>query len=126
MPSIVCPKLSVAYTAATAAGVLTVASTTDMYPGANAWVIRTDNGLRARVKILKVLSGTTLKVRRWPTHKKTEAGTNGWDIANYDKENSGPPGYGISDMTAFNSAGKISIERQAVPVDPQSTKRELP
>jgi len=110
MPSISCPPFFAAVTSASATGLLTVASTADVYPGSNAWVY-TDNGAsRARVKILAVPSATTIQVRRY---------TN-------DDENA-PPSYGYSNMTTFNGSSHISVEGgQPVPVDPAFSKRQLP
>jgi len=109
MPSIACPSFFAAITAATATGVLTVTSTTDVYPGSNAWVFMDDGSNRARVKILAVLTTTTFQVRRYSG----------------DNENAAPS-YGFSDMSAFNTGAHVAVEAgQAVPVDPSFSKRDL-
>lgn len=110
MPSISCPPFFAAITGATALGVITVASTTDVYPGSLGWVYLDNGTARARVKILSVLSATTFQVRRFAN----------------DNENS-PPSYGYSDMSAFAAAAHISVDSgQPVPVDPAFSKRNLP
>lgn len=97
-----------AISAATALGVLTVTSTADLYPGTNAWVYKTDGSAQQRVKILFIISATTLQVRGYKNND----------------ENS-PPSYGLSDMTAFTAGSAISMETQTAPVDPAFAKRHV-
>lgn len=106
MPSVIVPRVFQAVTVATAKGVLTVGSTTDLFPGANAWVNKDDGSARARVKILAILSATTLSVRRY---------------ANDDERSA--PNYGLSDMTGFNGASHLNQELQTAPVNPDFVKR---
>lgn len=108
MPSIICPPFFAVVSAATATGVLTVTSTTDVYPGSLAWVFLDNGTARARVKVLAVPSATTIQVRRFKN----------------DDENS-PPSYGYSDMSAFNGSSHISIDPMPVPVDPSFSKRPV-
>ena len=118
MPSIVVRQEKQAISAATALGALTVTSTTNLYPGANAWV-GLDNGTAdVRVKILKIVDATHLIVRKWPTKKDA-------DGVSYTLENFGAPSYGRSDMTAFNGAAHMTMETQSVPVDDSYSKRPV-
>lgn len=101
MPSNAVPEAFVAISAATNKGVLTVTSQTNLRPGAKAWVTKDDGSNSARVKILQVLSATSVLVRRYPN----------------DDEGSQPT-YGRSDMSAFATASHICQEVQNVVVDP--------
>jgi len=120
MPSIVVPKETQAITAATNKGLVTVASTTNLYPGTNAWMGKNDGSANARVKILKILTATTFLVRKWPTRKATDATEPSHDLEDY-----GPPSYGLSDVSAFNATSHITMETQSVPIDPAFTKRTV-
>lgn len=113
MPSIAIQEAFVAISAATAAGVLTVASTDYLFPGALAWVALDNGTSSARVKILARLSSTQIRVRRFPNDNEGRP-----DNASYV-----PPGYGVSDMTAFATAAHICQEAQTVPVDPAFSVR---
>ena len=109
MPSIAIKATTVAVTAATTHGRLTVASNAYLFPGALAWVGLDDGTAQARVKILSVSSTDTVVVRRFTK----------------DDERS-PPSYGVSDMSAFNGASHISQEAQTAPIDPAYSKRVVP
>jgi hypothetical protein len=120
MPSIAVPAVSLAVSAATSAGVVTVASTTDLYPGTNAWLGLSNGNSAIRVRILKIINATTFLVRRWPTKPADE-----FRVA-HDQENYGAPNYGVSDVSAYNGSSRISVERQTAPVDPAFSKRIVP
>lgn len=109
MPSIAVTEFTTAISAATSKGVLTVTSNAGLMPGALAWVYKTDDSARARVKILSVSSTTGVVVRRFAN----------------DDENSAPS-YGRSDMSAFNAGSKITMEAQSAPVDPAFAKHAVP
>ncbi len=126
MPSIVCPAVSLAITAATNKGLVSVSSTTDIYPGATAQMGLTNGTASILVKVLKVISSTQILVRRWPTKKAQNTGTTAWDKVDHDQQDFGAPNYGVSDVSAYNANARISIARQAVPVDPAHSKRLLP
>lgn len=95
--------------AATALGVLTVGSTAGLYPGAKAWVFKTDGSAQTRVKILDILSATTLQVRGYKNN-----------------DENAPPSYGLTDMTAYAAGSAICMEAQTAPVDPAFVKRHVP
>jgi hypothetical protein len=121
MPSIAVHQEKQAVSAATAAGLLTVTSTTNLYPGANAW-LATDNGSsKSRVLILRITSATQLVVRVWPTRKSMESTEPDHTLENY-----GAPNYGVSDVSAYNGSSHITMEAQSVPVDPAFSKRSVP
>jgi hypothetical protein len=109
MYSIAVHENTQAVSAATAAGVLTVASSAGLFPGAKAWVYLANGTASTRVKILDVPSATTVVVRGYKNND----------------ENS-PPSYGLTDMTAYNGASFITMETQTAPVDPAFAKRHLP
>lgn len=119
MPSVAVARERQSITVATALGVLTVTSTANLYPGTNAWVSTNNGATTARVKILEIVSSTTLRVRKWPLKMEADGSTHG-------QENFGAPGYGRSDMTAFNGTSFISMEAQAAPIDPSFSKRIIP
>jgi len=122
MPSIAVQSSRAVVSAATNKGRVTVDSNAYLFPGANAWLSKDDGSLSVRVKILACIGTDTLVVRRWPTRKATDT-----TEPNHDLENFGPPGYGLSDVSAFNGvASHISMETQAVPVDPAYVKRVIP
>lgn len=110
MYSIATAAVTIALSAATNQGVLTVASTALLFPGANAWVYLADDSQHARCKILAVIDATHVQVRRYKN----------------DNEWLATPQYGHSDMSAFNAAGFVSCEAQVVPVDPAYSKRVIP
>ena len=117
MPSIAIPEAFIAVTAADALGNLTVASTAGIYPGAHAWLTKDDGSLQYRVQILRVTSTTVFQVRRYPNDTEGRPDNNLYV----------PPGYGLSDVSAFNGvASHICVERQTVPVDPSFSIRNLP
>lgn len=97
-------------TAATADGILTVTSNGYLFPGALAWVCMDDGSARARVKILACLGSDRVQVRRFKD----------------DDENTAPPSYGVSDMTAFAAGAHICQEVQNAPIDPSYFKRVVP
>lgn len=114
MPSIAIQEAFVVVSGATNQGVLTVGATDYLFPGANAWVAKDDGSLSVRVKIIARLSTTTIRVRRYPNDNEGRP-----DNALYV-----PPGYGVSDMSAFNGvATHICQEAQTAPVDPNFSVR---
>lgn len=119
MPSIAVQAAKSAITAASAVGRLTITSNVYFFPGANAWVTKNDGSATARVKILACIGTDTLLVRKWPLKMEADGTTHG-------QENYGPPGYGVSDMSAFNATSHICMESQSVPVDPTYAKRVVP
>ena len=121
MPSIALKRLKVAYTAATALGVVTVASSTDIYPGTNAWIRLTDNSISYRVRVIEIVDATHIKCRRWPTFPKQTQ----YEPA-HDQEDFGAPSYGLSDLSAVNAGGVISFEAQTAVVNPAFSKRNVP
>lgn len=121
MPSIAVQAATATITAATADGRLTVDSNAYLFPGTNAWLINTAATVRYRVKILACIGTDTVVVRRWPTKPQKDAS----EVA-HDQENYGPPGYGVSDVSALNGGGRISMEAQTAPVDPTYAKRVVP
>lgn len=98
-----------AISAATALGVLTVGSTAGLFSGTKAWVYKTDGSAQSRVKILDIISATTLQVR-------------GYKLNN---ENA-PPDYGLTDMSGFAAGSAITMETQTAPVDLSFAKRHVP
>jgi hypothetical protein len=125
MPSIVAPAVKVNITAASAVGVLTVDSTTNIYPGTNGWASKTDGSVHYRVRILAVTGSTTLLARRWPT--KQENDPTDTVVTKHDQENFGAPRYGLSDLSALaGGSATLNIEVQTAPVDPAFAKRVVP
>ncbi len=118
MPSIAVQACTAIISAATAEGRLTVDSNAHLYPGTNAWVIDDAKTVRYRVKILACIGTDTVLVRRWPTKPQKDDS----EVA-HDQENYGAPGYGLSDKSAVNAGGRISMEAQTAPVDPAFAKR---
>lgn len=116
MPSIAIQEAFVAISTATTKGVLTVTSTDYLYPGALAWVCLDSGASRARVKILAILSSTTLLVRRFANDSEN---TIGFTVR------APAPSYGLSDMSAFSGSAHICQEAQTAPVDPSFTRRVL-
>jgi len=121
MPSIALKRLRVAFSAATSLGVVTVASSTNIYPGTNAWIRLTDGTVKYRVRVLDIIDGTHIRCRRWPTKPLQ----NQYEPA-HDQEDYGMPSYGASDLSALNAGGTISFEAQTAVVDPSFSKRNVP
>jgi hypothetical protein len=121
MPSITLKPLKVAFTAATTLGIVTVASSANIYPGTNAWIRLTDASVQYRVRVLDIIDGTHIRCRRWPTKPLQNA----YEPA-HDQENYGPPRYGWSDLSAVNAGGVISFEAQTAVVDPAFSKKNVP
>jgi len=119
MPSIATRKVTLAVSAATSLGVCTVSATTDLYPGTYGWLYTSNGSSRARVKILKIIDGTTFLVRKMPTAKEK-------DGTSFQSESNPPARYGVSDVSAFNGSSFISVEAQTAPVDPSLAKRSVP
>ena len=121
MPSIAVQSATTAVTAATSKGRLTVTSNAYFFPGTNAWLAKDDGTLSYRVRILACIGTDTILVRRWPTKPADE-----FRVA-HDQENYGAPGYGVSDVSAFNGvASRLSMEAQTAPIDPTYAKRVVP
>jgi hypothetical protein len=117
VPSISVQESFLAISAATATGGLTVTSTDYLYPGALAWVAKDDGSLSIRVKIIAILSETTLTVRQ----------IYGSSLGNLNADQNSPPQYGFGNMSAFNAvASHICMECQNVPVDPAYRRRVSP
>lgn len=112
MPSIDIPAASADITVnTTAAGIVTVASTTAFYPGAEAWL--SGAALTSvRVLILKILSATTMQCRAL-----LEAGSN-VNTLSYG---------GGSDLSAFTAAApsRIDMPGQAVRIDRAFSKHDV-
>jgi len=121
MPSITLKALKVAFTAATSLGIVTVASSTGIYPGTNAWIRLTDASIKYRVRVLDIIDATHIRCRRWPTKPLQTQYEPAHDLENY-----GPPKYGWSDLSALNAGGVISFEAQTATVDPEYDKRNVP
>lgn len=109
MPSIAVQEAFVAITAATAGGVLTVASNAYLYPGTLAWLCKDDGSARARVKIIACIGTDTVHVRPFANNNENAA-----------------PQYGLGDVSAFNATSHICQEAQTAPVDPAYSKRVVP
>jgi hypothetical protein len=112
MPSIAVQEAFVAISAATADGVLTVASNAYLFPGALAWLCldtATETSARMRVKILACISTDTVHVRPFVNNNENA-----------------PPQYGLGDVSAFNGASHICQEAQTAPIDPAYSKRVVP
>jgi hypothetical protein len=112
MPSIWVPEAFAAFTAdGTAAGVVTVASTSPFYSGAECF-LSSDNTTGQRALITDILSSTTFRVRF---------------LAEFPNR---VPTYGYSDIhTNFTVAlnAKVSMPAQVVQIDqPTGTKRSAP
>ena len=114
MPSIPVTAKTVAITAATALGELTMASNDGLMPGAKAWVYKNDDSARARVLILFQTGTTKITVRKYPVD------------ANGNINENAPPSYGRSDMSAFTATSTISMENQLAPVNPAFSARSIP
>lgn len=121
MPSIAVQKARQAVSAATAVGLLTVGSTTDLYPGTNAWLSKDNGSAQTRVKIIKIVSSTQLVARAWPIQKAKNA-----TETDHTQEDYGAPSYGVSDLSAYNGSSHITMEAQSAPVDPAFSKRIVP
>jgi hypothetical protein len=104
MPNISAPETSVAVTGASATGTITVANAT-LFKDAKCWLFKTDGSASARVKIVSLISTTGCKAVRFPNDDDGQF-----------------PGYGYSDLSAFNTGSAISMDRQVVPVDPAFSK----
>ncbi len=81
-------------TAATAGGVLTVASATGLYVGARGWLTLTDGTLPVAVEITDI-TGTAIGVRKIPAPGQG-------------------PNYGRSDVSAYNAGGFLDQEDQFI------------
>lgn len=81
--------------AATAAGYLTVDSTTGLYVSAFCWLTKTDTTLPIRVQITEIVSGTSVGVRLAPALAQA-------------------PNYGRSDVSAYNGGGFLDQEDQFI------------
>lgn len=90
----------VAIVSATATGEVTVASNASLWPGALAWLIKTD-GTRLRVLIVKRISTDKIQVRK---------------AADGTEQNVPAPTYGYVDASAFNTNSTICQEAQTAPV----------
>ena len=103
-------KASFAVSAAAADGTLTVADTTPLYPGTTAWLTKNDASKQDYVRILQILTSTTIKVGpaspvRGPTGFYS-------------------PSYQIFDASADNGiASTMGVETQVAPVDVAYSKR---
>lgn len=109
MPSIEIAPVGALVTAdSTAAGVITIVSTTAWYPGQIAWI--SNNAAAAkRIQIVEILSATTMTARILP-----DSGSNVITMS-----------YGKSTLATFTLAtvSRVDAERQTVPVDqPTFTK----
>jgi len=119
MPSIAVQPATVAISAATNKGRLTVASNAYLFPGTYAWVYTSNGVSHSRVKILARFGTDSVLVRIMPVRKES-------DGTSYTTEKAPPPRYGVSDMTAYNGSSYISMEAQAAPVDPSYATRVVP
>jgi len=115
MPSVSIQAGSVAVTGASATtGLLTVGSTTGIFPGTWAWLGKTDgSGSPVKVKIIKVPSATTILVRVF-ANDADEYG-NGQSVTQ--------PYYTFKDVSAFATVSTLNWWTQSVPVDPSFTGR---
>jgi type IV secretory pathway TrbF-like protein len=116
MPSISIQAGTAAVTSASALGVVTV-STTDIvniYPGAWAWLYKTNGSNQVRVKIISIISAAagTFQVRVF-NNQADEYG-NGQQAGAF---------YTFKDVSTFATASAISWNTQSVPVDPAFSKR---
>lgn len=116
MPSIAVQAATVAISAATSTGRLTVTSNAYLFPGTYAWVYTSNGVSHSRVKILACIGTDTVVVRIMPVRKEK-------DGTSFTTEKAPPPGYGVSDMTAYNGSSFISMEAQSAPIDPTYAKR---
>ncbi len=89
-------KSSKAVTAATAGGVLTVDETASLFPGTTAWLTKNDASASVHVKILSILTATTLKVG----NADPVVGANG-----FSSQTNNP-----IDVSAYNSGSTLCIE----------------
>ena len=116
MPSISIQAGTAAVTAATALGVLTVATTDigNIYPGAWAWLYKTSGASQVKVKIISIISATagTFQVRVF-ANNADEFG-NGQQAGAF---------YTFSDVSGFATGSAISWNTQSVPIDPALQKR---
>jgi hypothetical protein len=82
------PAVHATVTAATAAGVLTVASATGLYVGAKAWLSNTAGTVQDLVEIVAI-NATAISVRKNVNLSSASLG----------------PNYGLSDVSAYNGGG---------------------
>ena len=92
-------------TSASAIGDVNIVSTADVLPGSVGWLTKDDGSATIRVKVVRVVSGTTLSVKP------------------YDP--AAAPTYGRANVAAYTGGGStLHIEAQVVPVDPSYSKRQ--
>jgi len=112
MAAKVAPAINLAISAATSGGVITVASTTDVWPGQVGYVSKTATP-SLRVEVTEVLTATTFRTKLQPKI----------DDANFAKGS--PAGYSSGsaswDVSAYNG-GAFSAEEQVVETMPDGTK----
>jgi hypothetical protein len=100
-----------AITAATNKGLVTVSSNTTLYPGAYAWITKSDgSGTPLRVLIVKRVGTTQVQVRQ--VYSGTE-----YTIP--------APSYGFTDVSAFNTGSSICQEAQTAPVVASNEPRQF-
>jgi hypothetical protein len=105
------PMVDVAVTAdSTAAGAVTIASTTPFYIGAVCQLYKGDGSASVQVQVVKISSATVLMVRLFADQ------TGGRSL---------PPNYGFSDVSAFTLAAtsRICQNAQSVRVEPDNVQQ---
>jgi hypothetical protein len=116
MPSISIQAGSIAITAASNKGVLTVgAPTTLIFPGAWGWLAKNDGSSQVRIKVIQLLSTTTFLVRVFPN-----------DADEYGNgQSKTQPFYTFTDVSTYNTSSSFWWSTQSVPIDPSySTRNE--
>ncbi len=100
--SIPVPETIAAVTAATNKGVVTVADNTLFYPGTLGWLSKTDGSAQKRVQIVQRVGTTQLTVRV---------------VADGTETTKPAPSFGLSDVSAFNTASSLCVEAQVASVN---------
>lgn len=109
MASKVAPASSQTISAATAGSLVTVTSTTDIWPGSVGYITKAGQPDR-RVEVTEVQSGTVIKLRMAPKIDDDDFGING-----------SPSGNSGFDVSAY-SGGRIAFDEQLVEANPDYSK----
>lgn len=102
-------KSSMAVSAATNEGALTVVSTDSLFPGTTAWLTLNDASASVHVKLLSIVDGTHVLVG----NADPVVGKNG-----FSSQTNNP-----IDVSAYNGSATLCIETQVAPVDMAYTRR---
>jgi hypothetical protein len=104
--------VSKAVTTATASGVLTVDSTTPIWPGQIGWLSKTGQ-TSLRIQVVEIISATTFRARAIPVI----SGDNFAKLGPQAAGTASPAGYptnSFSDLSAFTTSGQFDAEPQVV------------